>query len=54
MALTDPGHTITGNKLFAQSRAHVVVGGKPTHNRNSNSIFTTRTNSQRSVFSHEP
>ena len=53
MALTDAGHTITGDKLFSQSRPHVIVGGKPTHNRNSTSIFTTRTNSQRSVFSHD-
>ena len=50
MALTDPGHTLFGNKLFAQERAHVIVGGKPTHNRTSNAIFTTRTQRNRSLF----
>jgi len=53
MALTDPGHTITGNKLFSQSRPHVIVGGKPTHNRLNNSIFTTRTQIQRSLFTSD-
>ena len=53
MALHDPGHTITGNKLFSQMRPHVIVGGKPTHNSNSTSMFTTRTRKDSTLFSRD-